>query len=224
VQVGVPYLATWAFGDPHQAATGTIPDFLSLRPQVETDGVDHSVVEGEQVQGDQQQGRNESRGEAHLEAESFRSVQHSSEQRASTGTAHISNAACVSARQSSIVEQIRRRLRHCGVRILRWLMHARQHGYMTAGLINLGYEVAYLLKISPYFSPAHHISGLVLVRDDGKRAVRYRLLHFLPSIFIHKIFSTITHLLCSMLFGEAHAIACWMCGGKSEVLDEFVRH
>lgn len=42
---------------------------------------------------------------------------------------------------------------------------------MAAGLLNLGYEVGYLLKMSPYFSPAHHISGVVLVRDDGSRAV-----------------------------------------------------
>lgn len=30
IQVGAPYIATWMFGDPHQAATGIIPEMRAL--------------------------------------------------------------------------------------------------------------------------------------------------------------------------------------------------
>jgi Pex2 / Pex12 amino terminal region len=52
------------------------------------------------------------------------------------------------------------------------LHHVRRHGHMALGLVNLGYEAAYLLKMSPFFSPAQHVCGVVLTRDDGSRAVR----------------------------------------------------
>lgn len=64
-----------------------------------------------------------------------------------------------------------------GIKMLRWLLHIRQHGHMAAGLLNLSYEVAYLLKISPYYSPAHQLAGIVLVRDDGSRAVCMLFMH-----------------------------------------------
>jgi hypothetical protein len=218
VQVGVPYIATWVFGDPHQAASGIIPELLSLQPEQDDDDDDDDVLEEEQ-----QQLSDEFQGQPPIEGESFRSAQDNNTfQTASDGTSrqtdvhgdssglqqpqtaaaankssqqlqetpgtehdqqqqqNLRGTTCRSAavthiRQSSAVsvwsKQIRRRLLCVAVRMLRWLLHVRQHGHMAAGLINIGYEVGYLLKMSPYFSPAHHIAGLVLVRDDGSRAV-----------------------------------------------------
>lgn len=79
-------------------------------------------------------------------------------------------------RRPTCKSQLQRRIRSFGVHSMRWLLHVRQHGHMAAGLLNLGYEIGYLLRMSPYFSPAHHISGVVLIRDDGSRAVRSCLL------------------------------------------------
>lgn len=66
------------------------------------------------------------------------------------------------------------------------LLQARRHGHMAAGLVNLGYEAAFLLKATPFFSPALHCAGLTLVRDDGSATVRLpvhkRMLHGVPCL------------------------------------------
>lgn len=52
------------------------------------------------------------------------------------------------------------------------LRAARAHGHVTLGLLNLAYQFCYLLNMTPHFSPALHIAGLRLIRDDGSAAVR----------------------------------------------------
>jgi hypothetical protein len=53
---------------------------------------------------------------------------------------------------------------------------------MTLGLLNLAYQLAYLLRLSPFFCPALHLSGSRLARDDGSAAVRSPLyIHAEPS-------------------------------------------
>lgn len=49
---------------------------------------------------------------------------------------------------------------------------ARAHGHVTLGLVNLAYQFCYLLRVTPYFSPALSTARLRLVRDDGSAAVR----------------------------------------------------
>lgn len=52
---------------------------------------------------------------------------------------------------------------------------ARRHGHVTLGLLGVAYQLAYLLQLSPYFSPALHLTRSRLARDDGSAAVRSTL-------------------------------------------------
>ena len=62
-------------------------------------------------------------------------------------------------------------------RLLPALDWARAHGRMTLGLLNVGYQALYLLGMTPFFSPALHIVGARIGRDDGSAAVRPPSLH-----------------------------------------------
>ena len=47
----------------------------------------------------------------------------------------------------------------------------RAHGHAALGLANLGYQMLYLLQATQFFSPALHVAGVRLVRDDGTASV-----------------------------------------------------
>lgn len=191
MQVGAPYIATWVFGDPHEAATGIIPEILGLQLPAERDvqeQADENALSTVQIQGQPPMHSSHSAGEGQQTADSGDSCQagHAADEALHENKHAMSSTAGVVTLQhrstrAAWCKNLQCRIQRFGVGTLRWLLHVRQHGHVTAGLINLGYEVAYLLKMSPYFSPAHHISGVVLVRDDGSRAVRGLLLRSFSS-------------------------------------------
>lgn len=152
MQAGAPYVANLVLGEPSAAAlppgTGSsgpdsAPAQLTTQSSLNDPAADHPLDPAEQL--------------------------HSATQ----AQPDQSNRNCA---QRTVVRTLRqgaqRRLVQARRSLAVLLMHLRRHGHMAAGLLNLGYEAAYLLKRTPFFSPALHCSGLTIVRDDGSTTVR----------------------------------------------------
>lgn len=54
------------------------------------------------------------------------------------------------------------------------LSRLRRHSHAAVGLVGIGYQVAYLLRASPFFGPGLHAARVCLVRDSGASAEERR--------------------------------------------------
>jgi len=57
-------------------------------------------------------------------------------------------------------------------RLAAWWRAHRSYGRVAAGVLNVAFQLRYLLDASPFFSPALRLTGAILERDDGRHAVR----------------------------------------------------
>lgn len=164
MQAGAPYLANVALGEPSTAAlplgaASSGPD--DMNPQMTSqsslheDAVNPAPGSSEQLTDDTETEQHQSAG---------------------------------AVRQSTMLKCLRQRAQQRLLQARRVMgtlfLHLRRHGHMAAGLLNLGYEAAFLLKCTPFFSPALHCSGLTLVRDDGSSTVRAPLQKLLACLVL----------------------------------------
>ena len=114
------------------------------------------------------------RGDAHPQSDEIEGelVQLASDARSADAQGQVPAAA----RMQILLLQLRRRAvtaTEQPLAAMRTCAHtARAHGHVTLGLVNLAYQFCYLLKVTPYFSPALSTARLRLVHDDGSAAVR----------------------------------------------------
>eukprot|EP00892_Ulva_mutabilis_P001024 jgi/Ulvmu1/10922/UM007_0101.1 len=146
---GAPYMANIVFGEPSAAA---LP--LAVQGPVPTES-DAELNDEPPHMG------------AAMQPEAQGAAQAVPDNEASAPEAHVTTAS------ATVLQRI---CHSCSTSLSRaaqlaqvGLVHVRRHGHMATGLLNLGYETAFLLKQTRFFSPALHCAGVTLVRDDGSQ-------------------------------------------------------